>query len=207
MTARDTYRCYADLARYEHEHCDYRRFLCIRPSRFAIIAPHGGGIEPGTSEIAQLIAGDEFSLYCFEGLKSRRNYPTLHITSDRFDEPMCLELLAHVQTVLAVHGCNVRDEVIYVGGRDTTLKDRIITMIGAIGIAAKEHPNFSGIPSNNICNRGSSGQGVQLEVSLGLRRRMLEHLMYNRRRITPMLEQFAETIRSVLLRTAKEVGG
>ena len=35
--------------------------------------PHGGGIEPGTSEVADAIAGEEFSFYAFEGLKSSDN--------------------------------------------------------------------------------------------------------------------------------------
>jgi phage replication-related protein YjqB (UPF0714/DUF867 family) len=53
----------------------------------AVIAPHGGGIEPGTSELATAIAGDDFSLYLFEGLKSAGN-GELHITSTNFDEPI-----------------------------------------------------------------------------------------------------------------------
>ncbi|WP_261338761.1 poly-gamma-glutamate hydrolase family protein [Rhizobium leguminosarum] len=34
----------------------------------AIVAPHRGHIEPHTSEIAAAIAGEDFSLYLFEGL-------------------------------------------------------------------------------------------------------------------------------------------
>ncbi len=38
-------------------------------SGIAVMAPHGGGIEPGTSEIANRVAGDEHAYYSFEGLK------------------------------------------------------------------------------------------------------------------------------------------
>src|SRR5262245_49530672 len=55
-------------------------------SRVIVIAPHGGGIEVLTSEIAREIAGQDFSYYSFAGRK-RRNNRDLHITSHRFDEP------------------------------------------------------------------------------------------------------------------------
>lgn len=43
-------------------------------------APHGGGIEPGTSEIADAIGGERGSFYTFGGLKSSGT-ADLHITS------------------------------------------------------------------------------------------------------------------------------
>jgi phage replication-related protein YjqB (UPF0714/DUF867 family) len=67
------------------------------------VAPHGGGIEPGTSELADAIAGSDLSFYTFEGLKSSGN-TDLHITSTRFDEPMCLTLLASSSVVVTLHG-------------------------------------------------------------------------------------------------------
>jgi Poly-gamma-glutamate hydrolase len=71
--------------------------------KFALVAPHGGGIEPGTSELADAIAGSDLSFYTFEGLKSSGN-TDLHITSTRFDEPMCLTLLASSSVVVTLHG-------------------------------------------------------------------------------------------------------
>ncbi|TGZ37611.1 hypothetical protein EN805_34130, partial [bacterium M00.F.Ca.ET.162.01.1.1] len=52
-----------------------------------ITAIHGGGIEPGTSELAKIISkkGD-FNLYSFEGLLKSNN-KQLHITSTNFDDP------------------------------------------------------------------------------------------------------------------------
>ena len=40
----------------------------IKEANIVIIAPHGGGIEPGTSELAIAIAGEELSFAVFEGL-------------------------------------------------------------------------------------------------------------------------------------------
>lgn len=38
-----------------------------------VLAPHGGGIEPGTSELAEAIAAGDHSSYIFEGIKARQN--------------------------------------------------------------------------------------------------------------------------------------
>jgi phage replication-related protein YjqB (UPF0714/DUF867 family) len=45
---------------------------------FAVIAPHGGAIEPGTTEVAEAIAGDRFSFYTLEGVKTRDNKRLAH---------------------------------------------------------------------------------------------------------------------------------
>lgn len=61
-------------------------------SRITVITPHGGGIEPGTADIALAIADTDFSFYAFEGTKCRHK-DCLHMTSTRFDEPTCLVLV------------------------------------------------------------------------------------------------------------------
>jgi len=35
------------------------------------MAPHGGGIEPGTIDIADAIARSEYTFYAFQGIKKR----------------------------------------------------------------------------------------------------------------------------------------
>jgi phage replication-related protein YjqB (UPF0714/DUF867 family) len=84
--ADDKYRDFAALSRTEREGVDFDIVCRARSSAVAVIAPHGGKIESGTSEIATAVAGDDFNLYCFQGLKPRHN-TSLHITSGRFDEP------------------------------------------------------------------------------------------------------------------------
>jgi phage replication-related protein YjqB (UPF0714/DUF867 family) len=70
----------------------------------ALIAPHGGGIEPGTSEVADAIAATDFSFYAFEGIKADGNRRDLHITSRRFDEPRCVDLVKASPQVISIHG-------------------------------------------------------------------------------------------------------
>ena len=44
-----------------------------RGSLVAIIAPHGGKIEPGTSEIVRSIAAEDYNFCAFEGIKPAGN--------------------------------------------------------------------------------------------------------------------------------------
>ena len=90
----DRYSSFEQLARHEREDVDYCITIARRPSStILILAPHGGAIESQTSEIARTVAGDDFNLYLFEGIKPSGNYKALHITSHCFDEPRLLSLL------------------------------------------------------------------------------------------------------------------
>jgi len=105
----DKYRNFAELARSESSGIDYDVLVRRARPAFAIIAPHGGGIEPGTSEIADAVADRTHSFYAFEGLKPSGN-TDLHITSTRFDEPMCLTVLGHTEVVVTLHGEHSEDD-------------------------------------------------------------------------------------------------
>ena len=76
----DKYPNFATLAQHERAGIDYCVLVRRAEPAFAIVAPHGGGIEPGTSEIADAIARQRWSFYTFEGLKRAGN-GVLHITS------------------------------------------------------------------------------------------------------------------------------
>ena len=100
----DRYSSFAALADSEREGVDYRIVLQRTAAVHCVVAPHGGGIEPGTSELASAIAARDHSLYAFEGLKRADNLD-LHVTSTRFDEPQCLALIASSVTLpLTEHG-------------------------------------------------------------------------------------------------------
>jgi phage replication-related protein YjqB (UPF0714/DUF867 family) len=166
----DTYRNFAELSATERQGIDFRICRSLGKSLAAIIAPHGGKIEPGTSEIASAIAGSTHSLYCFEGLKPRGN-GVLHITSANFDEPTCIHLLSTSDIVVSVHGLAGADDAIEVGGLDARLRDAISAALAGAGFAAKAVTagKRAGIDPNNICNRGRKEAGVQLEIKRGLR--------------------------------------
>ncbi len=162
----DRYRNYQELARNETafsiEYLD-------RDSDVTIIAPHGGNIEPNTSEIAALIAGDDYNLFCFNGFKSDNNRK-LHITSHRFDHDQALSLTAKASFVIAVHGCTINRPIIYLGGLDAGLIAAISRHLNICNISnSRGNQRFAGTHPHNICNRGLRGRGVQLEISRGVR--------------------------------------
>lgn len=162
---------YAELVAWAVEERDYRVRLRRRPgSRIAVIAPHGGRIERDTSTVAEAIAAHDLNLYAFEGLLDALNHERLHLTSHRFDEPRCLELLAGCEQVVAVHGCALTEARALLGGRDEALKGALARALYAAGIEVQtEGHRFPGLHPENICNRGATRCGVQLELSDRLR--------------------------------------
>ena len=167
--ARDTYSCFAELVNHEEQNIDYKISISDVGSTITIIAPHGGKIEPGTSDIARKIAAERYNCYCFEGIKKENN-GCLHITSHKFDEPMAVKLVAAALTAVAIHACTGNEKFIYLGGLDKALKDVIAGELeNRKIIVPKGHGRFKGLNPDNICNRGANGKGVQLEITRGLR--------------------------------------
>ncbi len=166
----DFYHSYTHLRAREREDRDYRIRSRTGRSGIAIVAPHGGGIERGTSQVAEGIAGEEHGFYAFEGLKPAGNL-VLHITSNRFDEPRALGIAAAARTVISVHGAKGRAAAVYLGGLDFVLRERIAGVLTDAGFLAMDDPSPTrqGRSPSNICNRCISGRGVQLELSYGVR--------------------------------------
>ncbi len=194
----DTYPNFAALEQHERSGIDYGVFVRRAEPAFAIVAPHGGGIEPGTSEIADAIAFQRWSFYAFEGLKRAGNR-VLHITSTCFDEPMCLVLLSDTSRVVTIHGEESDDdgEGVFVGGRDLELGTSIGALLKAQGFDVRTHPdpNLQGLDPKNICNRGTAGKGVQLELSHSVRETLFESLTREgRRHPKPRFKVFVDAV-------------
>jgi phage replication-related protein YjqB (UPF0714/DUF867 family) len=162
------------LGKRPREGRDYAIDLLRGTSDVAIMAPHGGGIEPGTDSIAKAIAGQNHSYYAFKGIRPRGNR-RLHRTSHRFDEPQATALLKSVQTVVTLHGCREKTAVLFVGGLDTALGERIAATLSRHPFDAHTVTAgaLRGIHPENLCNRGRRRCGVQLEMSFGLRQQLL----------------------------------
>jgi phage replication-related protein YjqB (UPF0714/DUF867 family) len=187
----DIYSNFAALAAAETAGVDYEVRLRDLGTKIVVLAPHGGKIEPGTSQIAEAIAGDDWSLYCFEGLRSGSG--DLHITSEHFDEPQAVALIEAADTAVAVHGrADLGDPAtVWLGGRDSAFRDAVAATLAAAGFATQSlgHP-LPGRQVMNICNRGTSGGGVQLELPRTLR----DQLVTDKRKLTA----FADAVRTVI---------
>lgn len=194
----DKYKNFAALAAHERSGIDYRVIVRRAQPGFAIMAPHGGGIEAGTSEIADAIAAQRYSFHALEGLKSKNN-GDLHITSTKFDEPMCLTLLGHTMIVLTIHGEeSVDGEGVFLGGLDYAVGATIRTALTQAGFDVRTHSDrkLQGREPENICNRGTSGAGVQLELSKSVRETLFESLTRDgRTHPTPRFGLFVEAVR------------
>ncbi|MFZ0931767.1 MAG: poly-gamma-glutamate hydrolase family protein [Syntrophobacteraceae bacterium] len=173
------YSCFEHLSANESRGADYEVFLRHGSSGIAVISIHGGAIEPGTSEVAEAVAGADHSFYTFRGIKKAGN-KDLHITSTLFDEPDALEIARRSETIISIHGCSDAEEVVHVGGIDFRLRECIEESLREAGFKALNNKSASlrGRDRRNICNRCRRGMGVQLEISKGLRARMFGDLSY-----------------------------
>jgi phage replication-related protein YjqB (UPF0714/DUF867 family) len=186
----DRYSCFNELERQQEQGRDFAITAVRRPaSSCLVLAPHGGGIERGTSEIARAIAGENFNLYLFEGIKPGGN-AVLHITSSRFDEPSCLDMLSTCDLVVTIHGCKGDAERVLLGGLHHPMKRDISDSLQKHGIHVESSGHaFPATDPRNICNRGRTRQGVQLELSSALRRSQNRHRVVDAMRAVLMARE------------------
>lgn len=164
----ERYRCFAELAANEQEGVTWARTALFRSSPVCIIAPHGGNMETGTSECARALAGSDFSLYLFESLKAEGDW-SLHIASQRFDDPVCLQMAQRSRLVVTVHGCLEPAEAVFIGGKAHAERRLLLKELRQEGFVVMRDRLLPGLERRNICNLGTSGAGIQLELSMGLR--------------------------------------
>jgi len=152
------YRNFAELSKTEREKHRFfvSRTVKRKESNTIIVAPHGGAIEPGTSEVAKEVAHNDFIAGHIRRNKAQNNN-RLHITSTNFDEPRCVELVQESDTVVAIHGEGSSDIAVFLGGKNNDLGTKLKAALERYGYAVKTHRNPNGLPrelaSTNICNR------------------------------------------------------
>ncbi|QUI32429.1 poly-gamma-glutamate hydrolase family protein [Streptomyces alfalfae] len=179
----DLYDNWAELAAAETAGVDYQiRQSSPAGATWASIAIHGGGIEPGSGEMAREVAGTQMRYYELDGMKPADNVD-LHITSTNYDEPNALAMVGAVRRCLSFHGYRGDDGVpmTAIGGLDASLVARVTRNLTAAGFgvvtAASE---IAGTNPANICNKTASSGGVQLEMSQALRRSFFPGNDYSR---------------------------
>jgi phage replication-related protein YjqB (UPF0714/DUF867 family) len=193
------------------EGVDYVRQHRAHGTPVVILAPHGGGIEPGTSELCLEIAGADpgYDYWMLEGLRAGSN-AGLHVASVRCDDPVAVELCARADRALGVHGCLARQaglpagsRTVLVGGLDADLRRALLTRLRAAGFEAADasaHPRLGGRSPRNIVNRTRIGAGAQLELPMRLREAMFAEHTRRRRRYTqtPLFHDFVGAVRIAL---------
>lgn len=195
----EKFSTFEQLAKFARSGKDFLIEVRAGTSGTVIMAPHGGRIEPGTAEIADAIAGGNHGCYAFKGIRPEHNRP-LHLPSTRFDEPHAVELIRNCHCVVTIHGCRGEGKEIHVGGRDTSLMARVSRRLSLCGFKTSRArtDGLKGLHPNNLCNRGSRGKGVQLEISGPLRRDLVGNNTVSHARPAPQLQRFAHAVRQGL---------
>ena len=116
---------------------------------------------------------------------------------------MCLTVLGHSDVVVTVNGEHSDEdgEGVFVGGLDTALGERIGAVLTRKGFDVRPHqdPDLQGREPRNLCNRGRSHAGVQLELSKAVRKTMFESLTRaGRKKTTKQFEIFVSALRKAL---------
>jgi len=180
----------SDYARRFRRHGWFDDDLTMRydVQRTVILAPHGGGIETGTSELCLAISGYHpktmaatgplHDYWMFEGLRNADN-GELHVTSAHCDDHVARSLTAGALNAIGLHGCKESEaglptgtQAVLVGGRNTALKSRLVSRLNAAGVRAIDAvniPDLNGDDPANIANRTLLGAGAQLEITTPLR--------------------------------------
>lgn len=162
-----------------------------------VMAIHGGGIEPGTSEIALAAAGYHpatlmsasdgqglHDFWIFEGLLKDGN-ERLHVTASNYNEPIATELVQNARRCISLHGCTdtqakVSDThpmgLIQIGGLDFEFRDIVLAELTAAGIPAEitTDRDLEGKDEKNIGNKTQLGGCAQLEMGKSYRAGLFE---------------------------------
>ncbi len=182
----DRYKSFQELSASEMESVDSKIETEDRGTDFSIVGIHGGEIEPGTEEVVRAIAGANISFYIFLG-----NTEHQHITSIHFDEERCVDLVSRSKKVISIHGKKGDGEFVMLGGLDDDLISRATHMLREAGFEIDPSAsNVTGTEPSNICNRCSSGKGLQIEMSRGLRDSLVQD--------SAKMENFARIIRDLI---------
>jgi phage replication-related protein YjqB (UPF0714/DUF867 family) len=110
-------------------------------------------------------------------------------------------MLQAAQWVLTIHGCREEAPIVWVGGRARSRGDAFIAHLNEAAFPARRcrRPGLQGLGPDNLCNRGRSGPGVQLEISIGLRRKLFTTIDKRSRRLaTPLCQTFVQALRNCL---------
>jgi phage replication-related protein YjqB (UPF0714/DUF867 family) len=159
-----------------------------------IAAPHGGGIEPGTSEITRATAAlANRAFYVFEGTLESGN-KKLHVDSTSFTEPHVTKLASQTDFLVTVHGQGNQDKsIIYVGGLYKSGKgifiQRLSNDLAPLGIKvvdaalSGEGEDIAGLNKSNLTN---TGKGKKV-FSLRFRSELVEYFSLTSRRTVAII--------------------
>ncbi|MGA4513817.1 phage replication-related protein YjqB (UPF0714/DUF867 family) [Staphylococcus caledonicus] len=176
----DKYKSMQELESKTTKNKDWEIIAQDRESEITVLAIHGGGIEPASTELAYIIAEKgNYNYFSFNGIRTKGNNE-LHVTSTKYDNEIALNMISASDNAIAIHGCLGEESVVYIGGKDLHLKSAIIHELKEIGINVQEaSKKMAGLNDQNIVNKTAKNAGVQLELTSALRRSLFKNNQFN----------------------------
>ncbi|WP_436855906.1 poly-gamma-glutamate hydrolase family protein [Staphylococcus caeli] len=167
----DYYKSMTDLYNDTKEGIDWKKDTRNLGSRVLIVAPHGGNIEQGTSELTKLVANDgNYDYFSFEAIRPSNN-TQLHVTSTHYDDATLHEMIEDRTATISIHGAQGDEPIVYLGGAKSPLRDAIQSQLESKGFVVKVPPEYlGGANNNNFINKVDGSTGVQLELTTALRK-------------------------------------
>ncbi|WP_306790239.1 MULTISPECIES: poly-gamma-glutamate hydrolase family protein [unclassified Staphylococcus] len=167
----DYYKSMTELYNDTTEGIDWKKDTRNVGKSVLIVAPHGGNIEQGTSELTKLVANNgDFDYFSFEAIRPSNN-TQLHVTSTNYDDATLHEMIQDRTATISIHGAQGEEQLVYLGGYQSPLRDAIQSQLELKGFVVKIPPEYLGGLSNaNFINKVEESTGVQLELTTALRK-------------------------------------
>ncbi|EJE24998.1 hypothetical protein HMPREF9976_02950 [Staphylococcus epidermidis NIHLM003] len=197
----DKYQSMTQLEKETTEGVDWRKDTKNTGNQVLIVAPHGGSIEQGTTELTKALADKgNYDYYSFEGIRPKNN-SELHVTSTHYDDPTLNQMIKNRTATISIHGASGTEEIIYLGGPRSDLRNAIEKQLVGRGFTVKVPPEYLGGQNNkNFINKEDNNTGVQLELTTALRKAFFKNgdtstkNRTNKENWTPTMEAFINAL-------------
>jgi|LSQX01.2.fsa_nt_gb phage replication-related protein YjqB (UPF0714/DUF867 family) len=197
------YSSFFELSENEVEGLDYTMSYKDNSKNITVFTLHGGLISKGTSEIVNaLCAKDKYNSYLFEGIKKENNL-SLHITSNKFDEPTAVNLVSNSNNAVSIIGTKEDYNIVYIGGQNRLMARLVGLHLKEAGFAVTDTDDsiperILGVLDSNIVNKNKPIfdkyrlGGVQIGVSKATR----DMLLSDKKKFSSFVEAIDDALSS-----------
>lgn len=198
---KDKYQSMTQLENETVEGVDWKKDTRDNGTKVLIVAPHGGNIEQGTTEATKALAKKgNYDYFSFEAIRPKNN-TELHVTSTHYDDPTLNQMIKNRTATISIHGAAGTDQIIYLGGPPSTLRDEMETQLKSSGFTVMAPLDYiGGVKKNNFINREENNTGVQLELTTALRKAFFNNgdtstkNRSNESNWTPLMQTFVDAL-------------
>lgn len=198
---KDKYQSMTQLESETVEGVDWKKDTRDNGTKVLIVAPHGGNIEQGTTEATKALAQKgNYDYFSFEAIRPKNN-TELHVTSTHYDDPTLNQMIKNRTATISIHGAAGTNQIIYLGGPRSTLRDEMETQLKSSGFTVMVPPDYiGGVKKNNFINREENNTGVQLELTTALRKAFFNNgdtsnkNRSNESNWTPLMQTFVDAL-------------